>query len=395
MGFGWPTGANMVAEHERIPGIFMRSTTTGIVAAILIWLTAIAPAAASPTLLFEPSTGKVLYSEDIDDIWHPASLTKLMTAYVAFEAIKEGKLHLDDKIPCSLVATLQPPSKVGMKVGEKLTVEQALQAVIIKSANDVTVMLAEAISGSEAGFIDRMNATARRLGMTHTNFVNTNGLPDPGQLTSARDIAKIARAVTSEYPQYASYWAMPDMHIGRRRLGSHNALLKTFPGADGLKTGFTCDSGYNVVASATRDNHRLMAIVLGESSGNERAIRAASLLEYGFQNYDWKQLFNATTVDNLPMDPNAKGITSVRDSVAAWGCGGHRRHIAGGKRKSKNKIAKSAQKHGGAAGDGRSALKGPDTDGAAEDTPGAPPQAPDPNGAGAVSSPKATQATSE
>jgi D-alanyl-D-alanine carboxypeptidase len=373
----------------------MRSLATGIVAAILIWLTAIAPASASPTLLFEPSTGKVLYSEDVDDIWHPASLTKLMTAYVAFEAIKEGKIHLDDKIPCSLVATLQPPSKVGMKVGETLTVEKALQAVIIKSANDVTVMLAEAISGSEASFIDRMNVTARRLGMTHTNFVNTNGLPDPGQLTSARDIAKIARAVVSEYPEYASYWAMPDMHIGRRRLGSHNALLKTFPGADGLKTGFTCDSGYNVVASATRDGHRLMAVVLGESSGNERAIRAASLLEYGFQNYDWKQLFNTTTVDNLPMDSNAKGITSVRDSVAAWGCGGHRRHVAGGKHKSKNKLAKSAKKSDAGAAEGRSALKGPETEGATEGSSEAPAEAAEPNAASAAPPPKAAQATSE
>jgi D-alanyl-D-alanine carboxypeptidase len=362
----------------------MQSSATGIVATVLIWLAAIAPAAASPALLFEPSTGKVLYSEDIDDIWHPASLTKLMTAYVTFEAIKEGKIHLDDKIPCSLVATLQPPSKVGLKVGDTLTVEQALKAVIIKSANDVTVMLAEAVSGDEASFIDRMNATARRLGMTHTSYVNTNGLPDPGQLTSARDIAKITRAVTSEYPQYASYWAMPDMHIGRRRLGSHNALLKTFPGADGMKTGFTCDSGYNVVASATRDNHRLMAVLLGESSGNERAIRATSLLEYGFQNYDWKQLFNTTTVDSLPMDPNAKGITSVRDSVAAWGCGGHRRHLVGGKHKSKNKIAKNAHKSGGTPSDGRSALKGPETEGA----PGAATEAADPNAPPAAPSPK-------
>jgi D-alanyl-D-alanine carboxypeptidase len=350
----------------------MRSRAACIVATLLIWLTAIPPASANPTLLFEPATGKVLYAEDVDDIWHPASLTKLMTAYVAFEAIKEGKIHLDDKIPCSLVATLQPPSKVGLHVGATLSVEQALQAVIIKSANDVTVMLAEAISGSESAFIDQMNATARRLGMTHTNFVNTNGLPDPGQLTSARDVAKIARAVVSEYPQYASYWAMPDMRIGKRRLGSHNALLRTFAGADGLKTGFTCDSGYNVVASATRDGRRLMAVVLGESSGNERAIRAASLLEYGFQNYDWKQLFNTTTVDTLPMDPNAKGITSVRDTVAAWGCGGHRRHTAGGKHKSKSKIAaskdKSAKKSGEAAGDARSALKGPDTEGASSTT---------------------------
>ncbi len=371
----------------------MRSLATGIIAAVLIWVTAIATAMASPTLLLEPSTGKVVYSEDVDDIWHPASLTKLMTAYVTFEAIKEGKIHLDDKIPCSLVATLQPPSKVGLKVGETLTVEQALKAVIIKSANDVTVMLAEAISGSEAAFIDRMNVTARRLGMTHTNYVNTNGLPDPGQLTSARDIAKIARAVISEYPQYASYWAMPDMHIGRRRLGSHNALLKTFPGADGMKTGFTCDSGYNVVASATRDDHRLLAIVLGESSGNERAIRAASLLEYGFQNYDWKQLFNTTTVDNLPMDANAKGITSVRDSVAAWGCGGHRRHTAGGKHKSKNKLAKSARKSGGTPADGRSALKGPETDDATAGASQA--AAPDAAAAGAAAQPAAAQATSE
>ncbi len=332
---------NVLADPNDHLGNFMRSRATGLAAALLFLITAIAPAAASPTLLFEPSTGKVLYSEDIDDVWHPASLTKLTTVYIAFEAIKEGKLHLDDKIPCSLVATLQPPSKVGLKVGDTLTVDQALQAVIVKSANDVTVMLAEAISGSEAAFIQRMNETAKRLGMTHTNFVNTNGLPDPSQLTTARDLAKIARAVISDYPQYANYWAMPDMRIGRRRLGSHNALLRTFAGADGLKTGFTCDSGYNVVASATRDGRRLMAIVLGESSGNERAVRAASLLEYGFQNYGWKQIFNTTTIDNLPADPAAKSITSVRDSVAAWGCGGKRHHQASavGKRKRKGQLA--------------------------------------------------------
>ena len=230
-------------------------------------------------------------------------------------------------------------------------------------------MLAEAISGSESKFIERMNATAKRLGMTHTSYVNTNGLPDPGQLTSARDIAKIARAVATEYPQYASYWAMPAMHIGRRRLGSHNALLKTFPGADGMKTGFTCDSGYNVVASATRDDHRLMAVVLGESSGNERAIRAAAMLEYGFQNYDWKQIFNTSTIDNYPMDANFKTVLSVRDSVAAWGCGGgNRRHIAGGKHRSKHKIAASKQKDakqdGSASSDGPAALKGTATEGA-------------------------------
>jgi D-alanyl-D-alanine carboxypeptidase len=333
----------------------MRSWATGIWATALIWLIASVPAHASPTLLFEPSTGKVIYAEDVDDLWHPASLTKIMTAYIAFEAIKEGKLHLDDKISCSLVATLQPPSKVGVKVGDQLTVEQALKAIIIKSANDVTVMLAEAISGSEGAFVERMNATAARLGMTRTHFVNTNGLPEPNLVTTARDLAKLARAVISEYPQSASYWSMPDMRIGKRRLGSHNALLRTFPGADGLKTGFTCDSGYNVIASATRDGRRLLAVVLGETSGNERAIRSASLLEYGFQNYDWKQFFNMTTLDNLPTDPAAKGVTSIRDSVAAWGCnpGRHKGNVVAhhrrGKAKSTASKGKAAAKGGDAA----------------------------------------------
>jgi D-alanyl-D-alanine carboxypeptidase len=298
-------------------------------------------ASANPALLFEPSTGKVLYAEDVDDVWYPASLTKLTTAYLAFEAIKNGKLHLNDKIPCSLKATLQPPSKAGLKVGQTLTVEQALQAVIVKSANDVTVMLAEAISGSETAFVDQMNATAQRLGMTRTHFDNTNGLPSPGQLTTARDLAKIATAVIKDYPQYASYWSMPAMHIGKRRLGSHNALLRTFPGADGMKTGFTCDSGYNVAATATRDGHRLMAIVLGESSGNERALRSAALLEYGFQNYAWKDYFKMPTIDTLPADPNAKGIRSVRDTVVAWSCGGHHRHRITKHKRHKGKVAKT------------------------------------------------------
>jgi D-alanyl-D-alanine carboxypeptidase len=301
------------------------------------------PASATPALLFELSTGKVLYSEDIDDVWYPASLTKLTTAYIAFQAIKDGKLHLDDKIPCSLVATLQPPSKAGLKVGDTLTVEKALQAVIVKSANDVTVMLAEAISGSESAFVEQMNATAKRLGMTRTHFDNTNGLPSPGQLTTARDLAKIATAVIRDFPQYASYWSMPAMHIGKRRLGSHNALLRTFPGADGMKTGFTCDSGYNVAATATRDDRRLIAIVLGESSGNERAIRSAALLEFGFQYYEWKDLFNLPTIENLPVDPNAKSITSVRDTVAAFSCGGKHHHVS--KRKSRQgKVAATKDK---------------------------------------------------
>ena len=324
------------------------------------------PATAGPALLFEASNGKVLYSEDADNHWHPASLTKIMTAYLAFEALKEGKLKIDDKVTCSLVATLQPPSKVGLPVGGELSVDLALQAVIVKSANDVTVMLGEAIAGSETAFVQKMNATAKRLGMTRTNFVNTNGLPDPAQVTTARDLAKLARAVVNEYPGHAHYWSAPDMRLGKRRLGSHNALLKTFPGADGLKTGFTCDSGFNVVASATRDGRKLMAVVLGESSGNERAIRAASLLEHGFQNYGWKELFNQTSIDSMAVDPAAKPAISVRENVLSWDCGNGRRranraNIAGRTKSLKAKVAAvkaNSKKKKGDTQQARPALKG-------------------------------------
>jgi D-alanyl-D-alanine carboxypeptidase len=345
---------------------FMR-LTAAIIVAVLGWLMAFQAALAGPTLLFEVKSGKVLYSEDPDSLWHPASLTKIMTAYLAFKAIRDGRIKLDQKIPCSLVATLQPPSKVGLNVGAELTVEKALQAVIVKSANDVTVMLAEAISGSEGAFVAEMNATAKKLGMTRTSYVNTNGLPDPGQISTARDIAKLARTVVTEFPEYASYWTMTDMHIGKRRLGSHNALLKTFPGADGLKTGFTCDSGYNIVASATRDDLRLMVVVLGEVSGKERAVRSASLLEHGFQTYGWKQIFNQTTIDNLPFDKSASNVTaSVRDDVAAWSCGNkkHKKAKAIAARKKALKARRAASKKvrkgtsEAVSGEARPALKG-------------------------------------
>lgn len=298
----------------------MRALAT-MTAATTIALMALTPAVAGPALLFDAKSGQVLYAEDADDNWYPASLTKIMTAYMAFEAIKAGQLTLDQKIPVSESANAQPPSKVGLPVGGEMSVEIALQALIIKSANDVAVMLAEAIAGSEVAFVVKMNETAARLGMTRTRFVNPNGLPAPEQATSARDLAKLTRAVIAEYPQYARYWAMPDMHIGKIRLATHNALLKTFEGADGFKTGFTCDSGYNVVATATRDNRRLVAVVLGETDGQSRAIRAASLLEHGFGLQGWKSLFNTTTLDNMAVAKDVKGLMSVRTTIQAWSCG--------------------------------------------------------------------------
>ena len=296
-------------------------------AAVVVACSSLGSAAlAGPTLLFDAGDGSVLYAEDADVLWHPASLTKIMTAYLTFEALKAGKITGETKIPVSEAANAQPPSKVGLPVGASMPVDLALKALIIKSANDVAVMLAEAVSGTEAEFVGRMNATAKRLGMTRTVFVNPNGLPAPEQVTTARDLGKLSRAVLKDFPEYTPLWSMADMHIGRRRLGTHNGLLKTYGGADGLKTGFTCDSGYNVVASATREGRRLMAIVLGESSGRDRTIRAQSLLEHGFQTRDWRGLFTRTaSLDTLKDDGGDKAVTSVRQSVLTWSCGGKAR----------------------------------------------------------------------
>jgi D-alanyl-D-alanine carboxypeptidase len=331
-----------------------------------------AGALAGPALLFEASTGKVLYAEDADDQWHPASLTKVMTAYLAFEAIKSGKLALDTKIPCSETAHAQPPSKVGLPVGAEMTVELALKALIVKSANDVAVMLAEAVAGGEAEFVERMNATARRLGMTRTQFANANGLPVVSQVTTARDLARLSMAVMRDFPEYQHYWALGDVHIGRRRLGTHNGLLRTFEGADGLKTGFICDSGFNVVASATRDGRRLMAVVLGESSGYDRSLRAASLLEHGFQAYDWKALFNPNTVETLPQSGEAKDVVSVRANVVSWECGGRPRAVA----KARAKTKKTAQKPSAEKGASSAASTGAPTPAAKKTSSVAPAPAP-------------------
>jgi D-alanyl-D-alanine carboxypeptidase len=214
---------------------------------------------------------------------------------------------------------------VGLPIGAEMTVDLALRALIVKSANDVAVMLAEGVAGSEQAFVEEMNATARRLGMTRTRFVNANGLPAAEQVTTARDLAKLARAIVTDFPEHAHYWSMPEVRIGNVRLRSHNGLLKTFDGADGLKTGFICDSGYNVVASATREGRRLMAVVLGEATGYDRTLRASSLLEYGFQQHGWKALFKSPSVDAMPLAPEAKGITSIRDTVISWECGTRRR----------------------------------------------------------------------
>lgn len=316
----------------------------GFAAAAIISLASLPTAVAGPALLFDSGNGKILYAEDVDKKWHPASLTKIMTAYLAFQELKSGRLTLESKIKCSAVAHKEQPSKIGLPVGAVMSMDLALQSLIVKSANDVAVMIAEAVSGSVPQFVARMNATAKKLGMTQSNFVNPNGLPASQQVTSARDMALLAQAVAREFPEYAHYWKQSSFRIGKKRLRSYNTLLRTFEGADGLKTGFICDSGYNVVASATRDGRRLMAVVLGETSGRARAIRAASLLEHGFQHYGWKQLFNTLNLKNMPRREDTGAVESVRTSLTSWGCNPRKvKRSKTKRRKSKKRRTKKKQ----------------------------------------------------
>jgi D-alanyl-D-alanine carboxypeptidase len=282
-------------------------------------LSAPTAAMAGPALVFEPLNGTVFYSEDPDAPWFPASLTKLMTAYVAFQAIKKGEISPDTEITCSKHATAQAPSKLGLPVGGQITLETALKVLIVKSANDVAVMVAEAVAGSEDAFVQRMNDTAHKLGMTRTHYANANGLPNDEQVTTARDLAKLARAIIVQFPEYADIFAMPRVQVGNKVLRGHNGMLITFPGADGMKTGFICDSGFNIVVSATRDGRKLVAVVLGEPSVAIRTDRAANLLENGFKRYFWKSLFG-TTIDGMAMQTSANEAPAhLREAVCGPG----------------------------------------------------------------------------
>jgi D-alanyl-D-alanine carboxypeptidase len=309
---------------------------------------AVSSAVAGPALLFDPADGRILYAEDQDNQWHPASLTKIMTAFLVFEALRDGKLALQQKIPCSELAHSQAPSRIGLPVGTEITVETALQALIVKSANDAAIMLAEAIAGTQDEFVARMNAAAARLGMSRTRFVNANGLPAPEQVTTARDMARLTAAVLRDFPDHAYLWSLEDMRVGKRRLRSHNSLLRNYDGADGIKTGFICDSGFNVVASATRDGRRLVAVVLGEVTGRERSARAANLLEHGFQTYGWKVLFGTDNLTTMPIPADAKAVESIRNSVKSWACG-YRPKGALAKRAKRKKAKAAANRKPGAA----------------------------------------------
>jgi D-alanyl-D-alanine carboxypeptidase len=273
-----------------------------ILAGALVCALGAPPAAAGAALVFDTEGGHVLYAEDPDSPWYPASLTKMMTAYIAFEAMRDHKVTEETKVFISPNAQKQPPTRLGLKVGKDLPLGDALRALIMRSANDIAVAIAEALGGDEQSFVKMMNQKAADLGMASTHFINPHGLPAEDQVTTARDMALLSQALLRDFPQHAHLYALTQAQIGKITIGTHNALLTNFPGGDGIKTGFTCASGYNLAASATRDGRRLVAIVLGEPSSAKRNARAAALLEHGFRTREWKAMYPTARVENLPRE---------------------------------------------------------------------------------------------
>ena len=268
---------------------------------------------AEPYLLADAQTGDVLMQNDATQPWFPASTTKLMTTYVALSAVRDGRLTMDTPLTMSSRAARSAPSKMGFRPGTLVTLDNALKMLMVKSPNDVAVMIAESLSGSVDAFAAEMNAAAAKLGMHESHFVNPNGLHDPDHYSSARDMAILARALLKEFPDHADLFSIGELQLGDRLIRNHNGMLGHYPGADGMKTGFTCPAGWNIVATAQRNGRKLIAIVFGAPSPRVRNNQAALLFDRGFDLASTGQ-----KIESLPAAASASP-PDMRDVI----CRGH------------------------------------------------------------------------
>jgi len=246
---------------------------------------ALAPASALAryaSIVVDAETGQVLHAVNADTRNYPASLTKMMTLYMVFDALEKGTLKLDQMLPASKRAVGMPPSKLGLKVGERISVEDAIMALTTKSANDVAVVIAEALGGTEINFAKLMTERAEKIGMSRTTFRNASGLPNRGQKSTARDMVRLAQALQKEFPQYYHYFSRTSFTFNGRTYRNHNRLLKSYNGTDGIKTGYTRASGFNLVSSVQRNGRHIIAVVLGGKTARSRDSHMVKLLDRGF-----------------------------------------------------------------------------------------------------------------
>ena len=254
-------------------------------------------------IVVDAKTGEVLYGKRADAPRYPASITKVMTLYLAFEALAAGKIELDDPVVFSPRAAAQSPTKLGVRAGDSISVMQAMQGMVTRSANDASVAMAEKLGGTEQRFATLMTLRAHELGMTNTNFTNANGLPDSRNISSARDLAILSRAVMRDYPQYYRLFSTKSFNFRGQTIGNHNHMLSEVSGIDGLKTGFTNASGFNIAISGVRDNRRLIVVVLGGPNRITRDRVAESLLNTGFEVLDRRARGEQITVAQNFFEP--------------------------------------------------------------------------------------------
>jgi D-alanyl-D-alanine carboxypeptidase len=269
----------------------------------------------SEMILLDAETGQVLSEANADAVTYPASLTKMMTLYLTFEALNAGKLRLDQQLAVSSEAARQNPSKLGLGAGDTVPVHDLILGLVTKSANDAAVVLAEGLGGSVPAFADRMNRKARQLGMEHTYYRNPNGLPDPSQQTTARDIARLALTLYHDFPREYRYFSTREFEFRGEKISSHNHLLEWYEGADGIKTGFINASGFNLAASAVRGGHRLIGVIMGGRSAHSRDDEMADLFDQGFARL--RATSGATAVARRETAPAATVAAASTPAAAA------------------------------------------------------------------------------
>ncbi len=331
-----------MAVGRRHNGGLLRS----LPAAIVVLIAGITAAAARPpavpdpandryaAIVLEAATGKVLSEDSADAPRHPASLAKLMTLYMAFEALRDRRISLDEQVPVSPHAASMEPTKLGLVPGTPFTVEQAILGMVTLSANDAAAALGELLGGSEDRFAQMMTVRARALGMSGTTFANASGLPAPDQWTTARDLAVLARRLITDFPDDYHYFSTPSFVFRGRTILNHDTEMKAYPGADGMKTGYTIASGHNLVTSAARNGFRLIGVVLGAPSNGSRDIRMTALLNEGYQDLGvptgrsvvvaggFSSLIPAAHAEELPRassrPPHVREVIHLPAESSAW-----------------------------------------------------------------------------
>ncbi len=283
----------------------------------------IAPAYAEKyaSIVIDMETGDVLHARHADEPRYPASLTKAMTLYMVFDALKAGELKLNERLPVSKTAASQPPSSLRLKVGSTITVRDAINALITKSANDVAVVVAERLGGSESRFSTLMTVKARSMGMARTTFKNASGLPDTQQLSTARDMSVLAKRLLEDHADYYGYFANTKFSWGRANYKNHNRLIGKVLGVDGIKTGYTRASGFNLMASAKRNGRRIIAVMYGGSTARSRDTHVTDLIEAAYTSLDTDaddpalRSRIAFTEIQPPLDPNAAAVPMLNGKV--------------------------------------------------------------------------------